>query len=322
MKKRKLGNSGIEIAPLALGGNVFGWTADETTSFRILDGFVDAGFDCIDTADVYAAWAHNGYGGQSEEIIGKWFKRSGRRKDVILATKVGMQVSPGKKGLAKSYIRSAVEDSLRRLQTDYIDLYQSHTDDSETPFEETLSAYAELLKEGKVRAIGASNYTAERLSQALEVSRKSGLPRYESLQPLYNLYDRAVYETELEPLCLREHVGVITYYSLAAGFLSGKYRSEADLSNRARGGTVKKYLNERGFAILDALDETAKRYSVTPAHVAIAWLMARPSVTAPIVSATGSEQLQSLLAAARLELDRTAIDALDRASAERVATAH
>ena len=321
MKKRRLGNSGLEIAPLALGGNVFGWTADEATCFRILDGFVDAGFNCIDTADVYSAWAHNGYGGQSEEIIGKWFTRSGRRKDVILATKVGKEASPGKTGLAKSHIRSSVEDSLKRLQTDYIDLYQSHDDDAKTPLEETLSTYAELIQQGKVRAIGASNFTAKRLSEALQVSKQNGLPRYEALQPLYNLYDRAVYEAELEPLCSKEHIGVITYYSLGAGFLSGKYRSEADLTGRARGGTVKKYLNERGLSILKALDEVAKRQNVTPAQVAIAWLIARPSVTAPIVSATNSEQLQTLIQAAQVNLDRDAIDTLDRASAEKTAAA-
>jgi aryl-alcohol dehydrogenase-like predicted oxidoreductase len=316
MKKRNLGNSGLEVAPLALGGNVFGWTVDEPTAFPLLDAFVSSGFNLIDTADIYPRWVPGNQGGESEAIIGNWLKRSGKRSEVIVATKVGMEMGPGKEGLSKDYILRAADDSLRRLQTDYIDLYQSHQDDPETPLEETLEAYAQLIKQGKVRAIGASNYSAARLAEALNVSKRLGIPRYESLQPLYNLYDRAVYEDELEPLCASEDVGVINFYSLAAGFLSGKYRSEDDLSKSARGGTVKKYLNERGFSILDALDHVAAQYDSTPAQIALAWVMARPSITAPIASATSLEQLNDLIAATKLELDHAAIDLLDRASAE------
>src|SRR5690349_8292116 len=264
MQKRKLGNSGLEVAPWALGGNVFGWTVSEEKAFPLLDAFVAAGFNLIDTADVYPRWVPGNQGGESEAIIGNWLKRSGKRNEVIVATKVGMDMGDGKKGLAKDYILRSVDDSLRRLQTDYIDLYQSHKDDPDTPLEETLEAYAQLIKEGKVRAIGASNYSAARLAEALNVSKRLGIPRYESLQPLYNLYDRAVYETELEPLCVSENLGVINFYSLAAGFLTGKYRSEADLSEKARAGTVKKYLNERGFRIVDALDQVAAQYNSTP----------------------------------------------------------
>lgn len=315
MKKRKLGGSGLEVAPLAFGGNVFGWTVDEPTSFQLLDAFVTAGFDLIDTADVYSRWVPANEGGESETIIGKWMKRSGNRDKVVIATKVGMEMGLDKKGLSKPYILRAVEDSLRRLQTDYIDLYQSHEDDKETPLEETLSAFAQLIEQGKVRAIGASNYTAERLSQALEVSERNGLARYESLQPLYNLYDRAEYEQQLEPLCVEKGVGVINYYSLASGFLTGKYRSEADLGKSARGEGTRKYLNERGFRILAALDEVAKQYGANPTRVALAWLMARPSITAPITSATSLEQLTDLMEATKLELDQAAIELLNQASA-------
>ncbi|HEX8096420.1 MAG TPA: aldo/keto reductase [Pyrinomonadaceae bacterium] len=316
MKRRRLGNSELEIAPLAFGGNVFGWTADERTSFGLLDAFVAAGFNLIDTADVYSAWAPDNEGGESETIIGRWLKRGGRRRDVIIATKVGMEMR-GQKGLSKSRILQSAEDSLRRLQTDYIDLYQSHVDDPDTPPEETLEAYAELIRQGKVRAIGASNYSAERLRQSLHVSERDGLPRYESLQPLYNLYSRAEFEAELEPLCVEKNIGVISYYSLASGFLSGKYRSESDLNKSARGGGVKKYLNGRGFRILDALDEVSKRQESTPARVAIAWLIARRSVTAPIASATSLEQLNDLIEATRLELDESSLRLLDEASAWR-----
>jgi aryl-alcohol dehydrogenase-like predicted oxidoreductase len=315
MSKRHLGNSGISVQPLALGGNVFGWTIDEPTSFQILDAFVVAGLDFIDTADIYSKWAPGNRGGESETILGNWFQRSGNRAKVILATKVGMELGPQQKGLAKSYILRAVEDSLKRLQTDYIDLYQSHQDDPATPLAETLEAYAQLIKQGKVRAIGASNYTAERLSEALEVSRAHGLPRYERLQPNYNLYDRDGYEAALEPLCLRNNVGVISYFSLASGFLTGKYRSEADLNKSARGGGIKKYLNPRGFRILDALDQVADQHHSTPATIALAWLMARPGITAPIASATSLKQLETLVAATNLELDRASIDLLDQASA-------
>jgi aryl-alcohol dehydrogenase-like predicted oxidoreductase len=316
MNKRSLGNSGLEVAPLALGGNVFGWTVGEADAFPILDAFIAAGFNLIDTADVYPKWVPGNQGGESEAIIGNWLQRSGKRHDVVIATKVGMEMGPNRKGLSKDYIKRAAEDSLRRLQTDYIDLYQSHEDDPQTPLEETLEAYSDLIEQGKVRAIGASNYTAARLAEALDMNRRLGLARYDSLQPLYNLYDRAVYEDQLEPLCVEEGVGVIPYYSLAAGFLSGKYRSEDDLSKSARGGTVKKYLNERGFRILDALDQVAAKYNSTPARVALAWVIARPSITAPIASATSLAQLNDLIEATKLQLDQEAIALLDRASAE------
>jgi aryl-alcohol dehydrogenase-like predicted oxidoreductase len=315
MNKRKLGGSGLEVAPLAFGGNVFGWTVDEPTSFQLLDAFVSGGFDLIDTADLYSRWVPGNEGGESETMIGNWMKRRGNRDKVVIATKVGMEMGPDKKGLSKPYILRAVEDSLRRLQTDYIDLYQAHEDDKETPLEETLSAFALLIEQGKVRAIGASNYTAERLSQALAVSERNGLPRYESLQPFYNLYDRAEYEQQLEPLCLEKGLGVIPYYSLASGFLTGKYRSEADLGKSARGEGIKKYLNERGFRILAALDQVAKQYDANPTRVALAWLMARPSITAPIASATSLEQLTDLMEATKLELDQAAIELLNQASA-------
>ena len=316
MKKRKLGNSGLEVAPLALGGNVFGWTVSEEKAFPLLDAFVSAGFNLIDTADIYPRWVPGNQGGESEEIIGNWLKRSGKRHEVIVATKVGMDMGEGKKGLSKDYILHSDDDSLRRLQTDYIDLYQSHQDDPETPLEETLEAFDQLIKQGKVRSVGASNYSAARLAEALNVSKSNGLARYESLQPLYNLYDRAVYEDELEPLCVKEGLGVINFYSLAAGFLTGKYRSEDDLSKSARGGTVKKYLNERGFGIVEALDQVATQNNSTPAQVALAWLIARPSITAPIASATSVEQLNDLIEATKLELDQSAIELLDHASAE------
>jgi aryl-alcohol dehydrogenase-like predicted oxidoreductase len=316
MNKRKLGTSGLEVAPLAFGGNVFGWTVDEQAGFKLLDAFVAEGFNLIDTADMYPVWVPGNQGGESEAIIGNWLKQSGKRQQVVIATKVGMELGPGRKGLSKNYILSSADESLRRLQTDYIDLYQSHTDDQEVPLEETLEAYSQLIKQGKVRAIGASNYTAARLAEALDTSKRLGLPRYESLQPLYNLYDRAVYEAELEPLCLKENLGVIPYYSLAAGFLTGKYRSEADLGDKARAGSVKKYLNERGFKILAALEEVAAQYHSTPARVALAWLIARPSITAPIASATSLDQLNDLVEATRFELDQSAIDLLNQASAE------
>jgi len=315
MNRRKLGSSGLEISPLVFGGNVFGWTADEATSFKLLDAFVAAGFNSIDTADVYAKWAPGNTGGESETIFGKWLKRNGNRNKVLVLTKVGMEMGPGKKGLSRSYILNAVEDSLRRLQTDFIDLYQSHTDDVDTPLEETLGTYAELIKQGKVRAIGASNYKADRLAAALEISKKTGLPKYQSLQPSYNLCDRADYEARLEPLCQEEGLGVINYFPLASGFLSGKYRSESDVENRPRARMLKKYANERGFKILQAVDQVAKKYNATPAKVSLAWLMARPSITAPIVSATSLEQLSDLIASVELKLDRPSIELLNQASA-------
>lgn len=315
MEKRRLGNSGLTIHPLALGGNVFGWTADEPTSFRLLDAFVEAGFDLIDTADVYSHWVPGHKGGESETILGKWLKRSGNRQNVIIATKVGKEMSPDRKGLSKSYILRAAEDSLKRLQTDYIDLYQSHADDPETPLEETLEAFGRLIGDGKVRAIGASNYGPERLSQALEASGRTGLPAYQSLQPLYNLYDRAEYESELEPICLERQLGVLCYFPLASGFLTGKYRSEKDLSGRARAELVKKYLDARGYRILGALDRVAEKHRSTPAAVALAWLIARPGITAPIASATTLDQLNALIGATRLTLAPSSIEELTLASA-------
>jgi aryl-alcohol dehydrogenase-like predicted oxidoreductase len=315
MKKRKLGNSGLEVAPLAFGGNVFGWTADEPASFALLDAFVAAGFNLIDTADVYSRWVQGHSGGESETIIGKWLKRSGKRAKVVIATKVGKEMGPNSKGLSKKYILQAVEESLRRLQTNTIDLYQSHADDPDTPLEETLEAYEQLIKQGKIRAIGASNYSALRLAESLRVSEQTGLPRYESLQPLFNLYDRVDYEKELEPLCRQKGLGVISYFSLASGFLTGKYRSEDDLSKRARADMVKKYLNERGFRIIEALDKVAQQYNLTPVKVALAWLISHPSITAPIASATNLEQLNELIEATTIELDSSAIDLLNQASA-------
>ena len=319
MQLRPLGRSGLQVSPLAFGGNVFGWTVDETLSFRLLDAWVDAGFNFVDTADVYSRWAPGHAGGESEMIIGKWLRQSGKRNRVVLATKVGKPMGDGKFGLSPAYIREAVDASLRRLKTDHIDLYQSHDDDAATPMEDTLGTFAELIKAGKVRAIGASNFSAPRLVESLDVAERLGLPRYESLQPLYNLCDRAVFEDALEPLCLERGVGVINFYALAAGFLTGKYRSEADVSKSARGATtIKKYLNRRGLRILAALDEAAKRYDATPGQVAIAWQMARPAITAPIASATSIVQLDELMAATRLQLDADAIGSLDDASVETV----
>ncbi len=314
-KKRELGNSGLTVAPLALGGNVFGWTADEKTSFRLLDAFTAGGGDLIDTADIYSVWAPGHKGGESETVLGKWLKRGGNRKKVFIATKVGMEMGPGKKGLSKPYILRAAEGSLKRLKTDYIDLYQAHADDPETPLEETLEAFAQLIREGKVRAIGASNYNAERLSEALQVSGRHGHPAYQSLQPSYNLYDRAEYEPALEPLCREKGLGVIPYFPLASGFLTGKYRSEKDLAGRTRGDMVKKYLDDRGFRILDALTRVARQYHSAPATVALAWLIARPGITAPIASATSLTQLNELMKSLELTLDPSAIELLNRASA-------
>jgi len=315
MKTRKLGATGLDVSPLCLGTNVFGWTADEKTSFAILDAFVAAGFNFIDTADTYSRWVPGHKGGESETIIGNWLKRTGNRSKVIVATKVGMEMGPGEKGLSKPYIFRSVERSLERLQTDYIDLYQSHQDDPATPLEETLGACAELIKQGKVRAIGASNYTADRLAAALEASEKHGYPRYESLQPHYNQYERAGYEAALEPLCLAKRLGVIPYFSLASGFLTGKYRSESDLSKSPRGQGVKKYLDERGLRILAALDQVARKLHSTPGKVSLAWLLARPSITAPIASATSVEQMRDLIDATNLMLDAESIELLNQASA-------
>jgi aryl-alcohol dehydrogenase-like predicted oxidoreductase len=315
MKNRKLGKTGLEVSPLIFGGNVFGWTVDRAASFQLLDAFFAAGFNAIDTADTYSRWVPGHTGGESETIIGEWMKRSGNRNKVIVATKVGMDMGEGKKGLSKAHILRSAEDSLRRLQTDCIDLYQSHIDDPDTPLEETLGAYAELIQQGKVRAIGASNHKADRLAAALDASRKSGLPAYQTLQPNYSLIERAEYESNLEPLCAKEGIGVINYFPLAAGFLSGKYRSESDVAGKVRARSVTKYLNERGFRILDALDAVARKYNATPARVSLAWLLARPSITAPIVSATNLDQLNELISSVELALDRESIELLNRASA-------
>jgi len=317
MEKRQLGQSSLHVYPITFGGNVFGWTADEKTSFSLLDGFVGAGFNFIDTADVYSRWHPGNTGGESEVIIGNWLKARGGREKIVLATKLGIEMAPGKKGLSRKYMMQAVEDSLRRLQTDYIDLYQSHRDDPETPIEETLSAYADLIKQGKVREIGASNFSAERMAESLKISTEKGLPRYQSLQPQYSLVERTEFEGPLEELCLREKIGVIGYYSLASGFLTGKYRSKADMEGRLRGARVEKYLNDYGFGVVAALDDVAKRYNVKPGQVAIAWLIARPSVTAPIASATNLDQLKELMGAAEITLDAAAIQQIDAASKPR-----
>jgi len=315
MERRKLGSTGFEVAPLAFGGNVFGWTVDEATSFRLLDAFVGAGFNLIDTADSYSRWVHGHTGGESETVIGNWIAKRGRHDDVVIATKVGSDMGLGYKCLRKDYILQEVEQSLRRLRVDAIDLYQSHWDDDKTPLDETLEAYAQLLRQGKVKAIGASNYGADRLTAALSLARDGKLPRYQTLQPLYNLYDREAFEGPLQDLSERENLGVIPYFSLAAGFLTGKYRSEADFNKSARGPGMKKYLNPRGLRILGALDAVAKRVSATPAQVSLAWLMTRPGVTAPIASATALAQLQDILKATELRLDADALAALDAASA-------
>ncbi len=313
MDLRPLGRSGLKTAPWAFGGNVFDWTADKQTSFALLDAFVGEGFSLVDTADVYSAWAPGHKGGESETVMGEWFAaRPGVRDKVLVATKLGML--PPNNGLSARQIETAVEASLKRLQTDRIDLYQSHKDDPETPLEEALTAFDRLVKSGKVRAIGASNYDAPRLAEALKVSADKGLARYDSLQPAYNLMDRAI-EAEIVPLCLKDEVGIITYYSLASGFLSGKYRSEADLGKSARGGGIKKYLNDKGFAVLKALDEVSEAHGATPTQVAAAWVMAKPGVTAAIASATSLNQMKDLVAAARLKLTADDMAKLDKASA-------
>lgn len=315
MEKRRLGITDLEVYPITFGGNVFGWTVDEKQSFELLDAFTEAGFNFIDTADVYSRWAAGNKGGESETIIGNWMKKKKNREEVIIATKAGSDMGDGKKGLSKKYILQAAEDSLKRLQTDYIDLYQTHFDDESTPIEETLEAYSQLKREGKVRHIGASNLTADRLKESLEIAFKTGLPAYETFQPHYNLYEREKFEAGLEPVCLGNNLGVLNYYSLASGFLTGKYRSKQDLDKSPRGGGVEKYLNERGFKILAALDEVAKQLNTTQATVALAWLIHRPSVTAPIVSATSVEQLQSIIKAPDLEITAHEIELLTQESA-------
>ena len=313
MQKKQLGNSDLFVSPLSFGGNVFGWTINEKTSFEILDAFVAADFNFVDTADMYSRWA-SGVGGESETIIGNWMKKRGNRKEIILATKVGKDMGNGKTGLSKKYILNAVNASLKRLQTDYIDLYQSHEDDKNTPLEETLDAYQQLIKEGKVRFIGASNYSAERLNLALETSKKFNYPRYQTLQPYYNLLERQRFEGDLEKVCTDNQLGVIPYFSLASGFLTGKYRKESDSSKSVRGSVAERYLNEKGLNVLKALDEISAKHKSKPASVAIAWLMAQPSVTAPIASATTTEQLIDLVNAASLLLDVKDIELLNYCS--------
>ena len=315
MERRRLGRSGLETAPIVFGGNVFGWTADEAASFTLLDAFVASGFNCIDTADVYSRWAPGHTGGESEIIIGTWLKRRGRRDDVVIATKVGSDMGDGRTGLAGSYIARAVEDSLRRLQTDYIDLYQEHFDDGKAPVAETMEAFGELVKAGKVRAIGASNITPARLLESQQAAAAQGGPRYETLQPHYNLVERAGYEKDDEGLALEHGLGVIPYWSLAAGFLTGKYRSEADLSKSPRGGGVKKYLDDRGHRVLAALDTVSSELGATQAQVALAWLIARPSITAPIASATTVAQWHDIARAAELKLSAESMKLLNDASA-------
>jgi aryl-alcohol dehydrogenase-like predicted oxidoreductase len=315
MQFRTLGRSSVQISPLCLGGNVFGWTATEAESFAVLDALVSAGLNFIDSADVYSVWVPGHRGGESETVIGNWLKRSAKRKDVVIATKVGMKMAPDRQGLSPVHIARSVEESLRRLQTDYIDLYFSHCDDAGVPMEETLGAYQKLITQGKVRAIGASNFTAVRMAEALEVSRKNGLPRYEVLQPQYNLYARSDYESALEPLCLKQQIGVVSYSALASGFLTGKYRTAADAKKSPRGkGVVETFLNERGLRILAALDDVGRRHGASVASVALAWQIARPSITAPIASATTVDQLNELVAATRLKLDPAALEQLNAAS--------
>lgn len=315
MEMRRLGRTGLSIAPLVFGGNVFGWTADEKTSFSLLDAFFDAGFNAVDTADVYSSWAPGNRGGESEAIIGKWLKQSGRSRDsAVIVTKVGSELGPDRKGLSRRWIMQAVADSLRRLQTDYIDLYLSHWPDPDIPYDETLAAYDTLLSQGKLRAIGASNLDAQQMRDALDVAAGKDLPRYDVLQPEYNLYDRASYDGPLRNLCIAEEIGVITYFSLARGFLSGKYRSHKDLEGSARGGGVEKYLDGRGMRILGVLDEIAEETGAKQAEIALAWIIAREGVTAPIASATNPDQLASLVRSAELALPEEAIRRLNEVS--------
>jgi aryl-alcohol dehydrogenase-like predicted oxidoreductase len=307
---RKLGSSNLEVPVITLGGNVFGWTVNEQDSFRLLDKAFDAGLTFIDTADVYSRWVPGHEGGESETIIGKWLARSGKRDRVTIATKVGIDMGAGKQGLAPEYVIRAAEDSLRRLQTDRIDLYQSHKDDETTPIADTLGAYEKLIRQGKVRYIGASNYSGARLREAMETSKRNGLPAYRSLQPHYNLVERKQYESDLAPVVAEYGLGVIPYYALASGFLSGKYRSEADAQGKVRGRGVAKYMNARGFAVIDALESIAHEKRSTPAAVALAWLIAQPGITSPIASGTSEQHIAGLVEAARLELDAASIESL------------
>ncbi len=314
MEKRQLGNSDLYAKPIAFGGNVFGWTVGEKESFKLLDAFLDADFDFIDTADTYSWWVDGNYGGESETIIGKWLQDRKNRDKVILSTKVGSHTKSHPKNISKEFILKSVENSLRRLKTNYIDLYQTHFDDESTPVEETLSAYQQLITEGKVRAIGTSNMSPERIRQSLKAAEKEGLPKYETLQPLYNLMEREAYEKELKPIVEENNMGVLNYSSLASGFLTGKYRSEDDLDKSPRGGGVEKYLNAKGFKVLRALEEVSHKHNSSPATVSLAWLLARPTITAPIVSATSVSQLQSIIEAPRLKLDNSDMDLLNTVS--------
>ncbi|WP_109511205.1 aldo/keto reductase [Pseudomonas ovata] len=314
MQRRTLGTTGIDIAPLVFGGNVLGWTLDEQTGFAVLDAFIDHGFDAIDTADVYSAWAEGNQGGESETLIGKWLQaRPGLREKIKVFTKVGADMGgEGRKGLSQRWISQAVEDSLNRLQSDYIDLYFSHWPDPETSYPETLSAFGQLLGDGKIRSVGASNLNYQQLAEALSAAGQPGLPAYQVLQPEYNLYDRQGFEGDLQQLCIHANIGVVTYYSLASGFLSGKYRSPADLGKSTRGQGVAKYLDARGLAMLDTLDDIAASHQASPSEVSLAWLLRQPGVTAPIVSATSVAQVQSLARAATLVLSDEDVARLDR----------
>lgn len=312
--KRKLGLSDLEVSPITFGGNVFGWTLNEQESFNILDVLIDNGFNFIDTADVYSKWVPGNKGGESETIIGNWLAKRGRRDDIIIATKLGAEMSENKKGLKAAYVKSAIEASLQRLKTDYVDLYQTHYDDEQTPVGETIQALNDLIKEGKVRYIGASNYKAERVYESNEFARKNNLQPYISLQPLYNLFDREHFEKEYLPLVQDENLAVLNYYALASGFLSGKYRSESDLNKSPRGEGIKKYLNDRGYRILTVMDEIATNKNIAPAQIAIAWLLHKPFITAPIASATNQKQLDDLLKATEIKLSDEEVRLLDRAS--------
>lgn len=315
MNRRPMGHTDLQVAPLMFGGNVFGWTIDAPTSLSLLDAFTDAGFNFIDTADVYSRWQPGNHGGESETIIGQWLARSNKRKDVVLATKVGMDLGDGKKGLSKTYILKAVEASLTRLKTDYIDLYQSHTDDETVSLDETLEAYQQLIQQGKVRFIGASNYSGKRLKEAVAVADAKGLPKYQTLQPEYNLYDRQKFEQDLQPIAQEFGIGVIPYFSLASGFLTGKYKTKADTVGKNRGTRVEKYFDDRGMKILKALDQVADETGAKQASIALAWLMAQPTILAPIASATSTSQLESLLAAPDLKLTEAQLQTLTEASA-------
>lgn len=315
MQTRTLGHTNMSVAPVVFGGNVFGWTVDAPGSFTLLDTFVDRGFNCIDTANVYSRWLPGNKGGESETILGDWFKRSGKRDKIVLATKVGMDMGEGRKGLRKRHLLEAAEASLRRLQTDRIDLYQSHQDDETTPTLETLEAFDQLIKQGKVRAIGASNFSGIRLTEVIECALKQNMPAYQTLQPEYNLYSRQQYETDLAPIAKKYGLGVITYFSLASGFLTGKYKREEDAKGANRGSRVQRYFDERGKKILKALDKVTQQTSAHQAAVALAWLLAQPTVTAPIASATNTKQLETLFAAVELRLSEEQIKLLNEASA-------